>query len=67
MNSALLHFPPNSTDTKMFQDFDSKSDGNETPKSGNDTAGSSPQVKSNGGMSINSWLISVHSCFQNSL
>ncbi|KAI3917703.1 hypothetical protein MKW98_021465 [Papaver atlanticum] len=63
---ALLHLPPNSTDTKMFEDFDTKSNGNgttttapaskETPKSGDSTAGSSPQMKNNGGMRINGWM-----------
>ncbi|KAI3915331.1 hypothetical protein MKX01_035590 [Papaver californicum] len=63
---ALLHLPPNSADAKMFKDFDSVSNGNgttttapasmETPKSGSSTAGSTPEVKNDGGMRINSWL-----------
>ncbi|XP_026400289.1 protein YLS3-like [Papaver somniferum] len=61
---ALLHLSPSSPDAKVFEDYNSMSNGTtttapastETPKSGNSTAGSSPGVKNNGGMRINSWF-----------
>ncbi|KAI3892397.1 hypothetical protein MKX03_012615 [Papaver bracteatum] len=61
---ALLHLSPNSPDAKVFEDYNSMSNGTtttapastEAPKSGNNTAASTPQVKNNGGMRINSWL-----------
>ncbi|RZC81667.1 hypothetical protein C5167_044243 [Papaver somniferum] len=71
---ALLHLPPNSTDTKMFQDFDSKSNGNgtttassapvskETPKTSTSAAESIPQVRNDGGLRINNWLGSRMVC-----
>ncbi|KAI3926737.1 hypothetical protein MKW92_044234 [Papaver armeniacum] len=61
---ALLHLSPHSPDAKVFEDYNSMSNGTsttapastETPKRGNSTAGSSPGVKNNGGMRIDSWL-----------
>ncbi|KAI3917705.1 hypothetical protein MKW98_021467 [Papaver atlanticum] len=61
MESALLNLPPNSTDAKMFKDFDSVANGNGTTTTASaskeiPTAASSPQVKNDGGLRINNWL-----------
>ncbi|KAI3856024.1 hypothetical protein MKW92_049674 [Papaver armeniacum] len=57
---ALLNLPPNSTDAKMFKDFDSVANGigTTTAPASKETpiAGSSPQVKNDGGLKINNWL-----------
>ncbi|KAI3915330.1 hypothetical protein MKX01_035589 [Papaver californicum] len=67
---ALLHLSPNSPDAKVFEDFYNIANGNtttgssstpppastETPKSGSSNAGSSPQVKNEGGMRMDRWL-----------
>ncbi|KAI3915329.1 hypothetical protein MKX01_035588 [Papaver californicum] len=62
---TLLHLSPSSPEAKVFEDFNSMSNGTtttaapastETPKSGNSTAGSSPQVKNEGGMRMDRWL-----------
>ncbi|KAI3967701.1 hypothetical protein MKX01_039611 [Papaver californicum] len=58
---ALLHLSPNSPDAKVFEDFNSMSNGTTTtaPASkgnGSSKAGSSPQVKNEGGMRMDMWL-----------